>query len=372
MKKLQKVSLRLATLAEGGTNSSTIFFGKYWDKTDQRHLCMNMAREVFWAENPPDGSPVFRKEFSQKDPDLVFEWDPNNPDHPGSKVRAFLLYHNMVKSESFENRNLISPVFVMEDFYSKNIQAYNYTMNVGKIIEVVRVLGYNELVNICFAFNGNPIGLTKRELIIDLIEPSSGRLFSQENMQLFFNEYAIKSEAIMMKANINRAIAAGIITKKSQLYYLNTTPLGDNIDSIMNFFLTHSDIYEGQIKNAMAFRGTFKDDDNLDEVPDTIVVPMNQSEGDKTGKPGGSGAKTEKQAPGSKTTETDQNKVTKDIENVKEQIFKLEEAKKKVESDDKRSDSAKKAAIDKIDDSISKAKAKLEELEKSAVPATQE
>lgn len=275
-------------------NNDTILPYSYFDRKEGKNLTMVNDGRVIQTD-PNQEPPEFRKAqyFNRGNREYSFWWDTNNPDDIGYIERIFLLNHPGIECATYDgNPNVNAPRFVMIDHYTEDIAQFSHLSNLSAAFNMVLSMDKKTLADVLYYFGQKPQEMSKRQMILKLIEPQyamldaggkaklagGGILHTITNEKEFAKEFieifGDQSEETRRKINIQKAVALKIVEAKGDAFYMGSENVGSSMEQVFSFFASNSERYlKGLlplVQQAPEIVESSDMDDTL-ESPDTLT-----------------------------------------------------------------------------------------------------
>lgn len=232
-----------AQLIPQRTRGNISIVGSYRDKkTDRELFLLHTGKKVVSSLDEKDR--VFQYTFEAGYP-LVLNLDQD--DFQDKAVIDFWRNHPLIKTEGYNNHNLVSEQFTFEIKEERVKVEYEALLQRLTCVSQVTAMTDKERFDLAFALGSDPRGMSGREIYLHLIGLTLGGVAVAKSK--FVASY-LQTRAVERVATIyaNKAVQYGIVKKEASVYKIAGKNAGTTIDAVISLILADNDLFENYIK----------------------------------------------------------------------------------------------------------------------------
>lgn len=232
-----------AQLIPQRTRGNISIVGSYRDKkTDKELFLLHTGKKV--VTNLEENERVFQYSFESGYP-LTLSFD--ETDFQDKSVIEFWKNHPLVKTEGYENPNLVSEQFVFEIKEERVRVEYDALISKLNCVSIISNMTDRERRDLVFALGSDPRGMTSKEVYIHLIGLTlNGIAIAKRESVFIFKK--VRSEERVATIYANKAVQLGIVKQEGVVYKIGGRNLGTTIDSVVSTIIADSELFENYIK----------------------------------------------------------------------------------------------------------------------------
>lgn len=232
-----------AQLIPQRTRGNISIVGSYRDKkTDKELFLLANGKKVVTSIDEKER--VYQYTFESSYP-ITFTFD--TEDFSEKAVIEFWKNHPLVKTEGYDNPNLVSEQFVFEIKEERIRVEYEVLLEKLNCVSKVSSMTEKERFDLTFALGSDPRGMSNKEVYLHLIGLTLNGI-AIAKYSFVSNYLQIRSNERIATIYANKAIQYGIVNKEGSVYKIGGKNAGTTIDAVISMILADADLFENYIK----------------------------------------------------------------------------------------------------------------------------
>lgn len=162
-------------------------------------------------------------------------------------VLLFLKNHPAIRTDGYENKNLVEPLFELVIKSDKINLEFQRLMERLEVLKTISSMDHAELYDAAFAIGGNPRGMEPNELFLFMV----GSHLDGRAMDFrfdFMNLAKLRSEERVARVYAYKAIEYGIVQKQDSVFKVSGQIAGTSVDDVVGLFLGNTDMFNNYVK----------------------------------------------------------------------------------------------------------------------------
>jgi hypothetical protein len=232
-----------AQLIPQRTRGNISIVGSYRDKkTDKELYLLHSGKKV--VTNLEENERVFQYSFESGYPlTLSFDFE----DFQDKTVVEFWKNHPLVKTEGYENPNLVSEQFVFEIKEEKVRVEFESLTSKLNCVSIVSSMTDKERRDLTFSLGSDPRGMSTKEVYVHLIGLTLNGIAIAKRESVFVYK-KVRSEERLATIYANKSVQLGIVKQEGVVYKVGGRNLGTTIDAVISTILADNELFENYIK----------------------------------------------------------------------------------------------------------------------------
>lgn len=232
-----------AQLIPQRTRGNITIVGSYRDKKSDKELfLLHTGKKV--VSHLDEKERVFQYSFESGYP-LILSFDPD--DFQDKAIIEFWKNHPLVKTDGYDNHNLVSEQFIFEIKEEKVNAEYEFLLAKLACVSSVSAMTNKERYDLTFSLGSDPRGMLPKEVYLHLIGLTLNGIAIAKH-DFVTNYLSIRSAERLATIYANKAVQYKIINKEGSVYKIAGRNAGTTIDAVVSLILSDSDLFENYIK----------------------------------------------------------------------------------------------------------------------------
>lgn len=259
--------------------------GVYAHKELKRNVYLTRGGDVIKDRELLVTEKVNSVSFTSANKEHVIEWDGDDSTPQGKSnkgkfqaVKWFYENHPHMEIVGGNNKFIQQDLFTLENINDITAGWVNEIKEKIRIGNLIQSYDLKTQRDVCFAFGGNPEGMSQNEIFVDLLHPERGRVIvNWSEFEKRWNPALNKDIEYIVIAK--KAVAFGIIETRNNNYMIGQEIVGagDNFDSVIGYLKNSAGRFD-YVRHEVQLRDMPKEikksampDDSDSKVSDKLI-----------------------------------------------------------------------------------------------------